>query len=143
MLVAPRNALWLNWAIRMDGPTIIVVEDEQLILEAINDALMEGGYQVVGFTSGKDAIAHLAHCGGDVAGLITDIRLAVDDVSGWEVARHARELFDAIAVVFISGDSGGDWRAQGVPDSVFIQKPFASAQIVTAISSAICSSGNI
>jgi len=37
-------------------------------------------------------------------------------------------------VVYLSGDSEADWTARGVPQSVFIAKPFAPAQVVTAIS---------
>jgi two-component system cell cycle response regulator CpdR len=34
----------------------------------------------------------------------------------------------------MSGDSGHDWSSKGVPNSLMIAKPFAVAQIVTAIS---------
>jgi hypothetical protein len=37
----------------------------------------------------------------------------------------------------MSGDSAGDHTSQGVPDSIMVQKPFAAAQIVTAVSTLI------
>jgi FixJ family two-component response regulator len=75
------------------------------------------------------------------AGVITDIRLG-PGASGWEIARYARGLKSEIAVVFVSGDSVDDWAAEGVPKSVIIQKPFAEAQLVTAISALITDAGS-
>ena len=51
-----------------------------------------------------------------------------------DVARHARESVPTMPVVYVSGDSAGDWAVQGVPNSVMIPKPYAFAQIVTAVS---------
>jgi CheY-like chemotaxis protein len=65
--------------------------------------------------------------------LITDIKLG-SKMNGWEVARHARQTYPGIAVVYMSGDSAADWTAEGVPNSVMLQKPFATAQVTTAIS---------
>jgi hypothetical protein len=62
------------------------------------------------------------------AALVTDVRLT-DDLTGWDVARHARELSPAMPVVYLTGDSGVDWASQGVPNSILITKPFALAQV--------------
>ena len=55
--------------------------------------------------------------------------------NGWELANRARELGPLLSVIYISGNSADEWAANGVPKSVMLQKPFASAQLVTAISS--------
>jgi DNA-binding response OmpR family regulator len=64
--------------------------------------------------------------------LITDIQLGTGP-NGWEVGRRAREVVPGLPVVYMSGDSAHDWTAQGVPESVMLQKPFVIAQLVTAI----------
>ena len=33
----------------------------------------------------------------------------------------------------MTGDSAADWSAEGVPNSVMLQKPFAEAQLLTAM----------
>ena len=66
--------------------------------------------------------------------LITDIRLASSPITGWDVARRARELQPDLPVVYITGDSGHHWNSEGVPNSVLVMKPFAVAQVVTAVS---------
>ena len=37
-------------------------------------------------------------------------------------------------VIYMSGDSAEDWSSQGVPNSIMLSKPFAPAQLVTAVS---------
>jgi hypothetical protein len=37
-------------------------------------------------------------------------------------------------VVYVTGDGAQDWTAMGVPNSMVIAKPFAPAQLGTAIS---------
>lgn len=113
--------------------TLLLVEDEPLIALAVQTALEDGGYAVISTPGGREAIAILDQRMDEIAGLITDIRLA-EGPDGWEIARHARELRADLPVVYVSGDSAGDWAAHGVPESMIIQKPFASAQIIAAIS---------
>jgi DNA-binding response OmpR family regulator len=65
--------------------------------------------------------------------VITDIRLGAGP-DGWAVARRARELVPTMPVVYMSGDSSHEWSSKGVPNSLMVAKPFAPAQIITAVS---------
>ena len=62
-----------------------------------------------------------------------DIRLGAGP-DGWAVARRARELVPTMPVVYMSGDSSPEWSSKGVPNSLMVAKPFAPAQIITAVS---------
>lgn len=112
---------------------LLLAEDEPLVSLSSQDALEAGGFTVITADSGQDAIAIVESRSNDLAGLITDIRMG-QGPSGWEVAMRARELKPDIAVVYATGDSAHEWSAHGVPKSVVVQKPYASAQLVTAIS---------
>ena len=112
---------------------LLLVEDEPLVQLATEDSLKAGGYEVLTASSGADAIAALDSRHGEIAGLITDIRLG-SGPSGWEVARHARELKPDIPVVYATADSAHEWPVLGVPKSLVVQKPYAAAQVITAIS---------
>lgn len=68
----------------------------------------------------------------DIAGLVTDVNMG-DGPSGWDVARHARELQPSLPVIYMTGAAAADWAAHGVPRSVLLGKPFATSQVITAI----------
>ena len=69
-----------------------------------------------------------------VGALVTDINLGSGKLDGWNVARCAREIDPDFPVVYMTGDSADEWASKGVPNSILITKPFAPAQLVTAIS---------
>jgi CheY-like chemotaxis protein len=112
---------------------LLVVDDEPIIRLSIQDALESGGYEVRTAANGADAIALLDDPAFAVAGLVTDIKLG-DGPNGWDVARHARDRNAGISIVYVTGDSVGQWPVEGVPKSIVLQKPFADAQLLTAIS---------
>ena len=113
-------------------PLLLLVEDEPLIRTALASALEDGGYRLAEADNGAEAMAAIE--GDDqFVGVITDIQRG-SGANGWEVGRHARNLFPKIAVVYMTGDSAADWTAEGVPNSVLLQKPFATAQMITAVS---------
>jgi len=111
---------------------ILFVEDEPLIRLALQDALERAGFTVLTASTASDAINNLDHKNDEIRALITDIRLG-GEVSGWKVARYARQLNPDLPIVYTSGDSGADWAVEGVPKSIMVQKPYADAQIVTAL----------
>jgi CheY-like chemotaxis protein len=72
--------------------------------------------------------------------LVTDINLA-GKADGWEAARAAREINPDFPVVYMTGVAADQWAINGVPNSVLLAKPFAPAQLVTAISQWLNSGG--
>lgn len=113
-------------------PTLLLVEDEPLIRAALAAALEDGGYALVEAENGVDAMRLIdAHPG--LCGIVTDIRLGFGP-DGWEVARQARQRQPLIAIVYMTGDSAGDWPADGVPNSMLLHKPFDTGRVTTAIS---------
>lgn len=119
---------------------ILVVEDETLIRLNLVDVLEAGGFTVEERSSGAasiEAIDNREH----LCGLITDVNLG-GGVDGWQVARHARARFPNIAVVYITGDSAERWSAEGVPDSLVLQKPFADAQVIHAVTTLLSVTGS-
>jgi DNA-binding response OmpR family regulator len=89
-----------------DVIAILVVEDDPLVQAMVEDALSDGGFKAAITASGLD---------------------------GWEVARSAREMDPAMPVIYMTGTQGEEWASKGVPNSVLLAKPFAPAQLVTAV----------
>jgi DNA-binding response OmpR family regulator len=117
-----------------DLPIILVVEDDTLIQSVVEEALADGGYRIVIASSGENAVKLIAAADGKYRALVTDINLGRNMVDGWEIARHAREIDPAFPVIYMSGDSATDWSSKGVSNSIMLTKPFAPAQLVTAVS---------
>jgi CheY-like chemotaxis protein len=117
----------------MTSPVLLlVVEDEPAIQMLIEAVLEDAGFGVRLACFGQEAIDILDDSTVEPVGLITDVRLGAG-IKGWDVARHARERHPDIAVVYVTGDSASDWAAYGVPKSLLLPKPFANAQLVTAM----------
>jgi DNA-binding response OmpR family regulator len=117
-------------------PIVLVVEDEPLIGLSVEEWLKEAGYHVLLTESALEALHELESAAETLSALVTDIRLGGEE-DGWQLARRARELNPLLPIVYASGDSAIDHSSQGVPHSIMVQKPFAAAQIVTAISTLI------
>ena len=112
---------------------IMVVEDDQLIQSLVEDALSDGGFEPAISTSGEEAVTLIRGNRNHYRALVTDINLQ-GTMDGWEVARQAREIDPQFPVVYMSGASADDWASKGVPNSIMLSKPFAPAQLVTAVS---------
>ena len=113
---------------------ILVVEDDQLVQSVIEESLSEGGFEVVIASSGENAVELLDKADGKYRALVTDINLRSGKLDGWHVARHAREIDPNFPIVYISGVDFDDWASKGVPNSIMLAKPFAPAQLITAVS---------
>jgi DNA-binding response OmpR family regulator len=114
-------------------PTILVIEDDDAIQGIVEDALSEGGFETALAATGEEAMTLLKGRNVTYRALVTDINL-LGRFNGWEVARAAREVDPAFPVIYMSGAAVEQWPIQGVPHSIMLQKPFAPAQLVTAVS---------
>ena len=112
---------------------ILLAEDDLRVLDSMQETLEQGGYAVQAASSGEEAIHLLWHLEQPISGLVTDIRLGAGP-NGWDVARTARERYPELPIVYMTGENPLEWTSQGVPKSILLQKPFAAAQLVTAMS---------
>lgn len=120
----------------MDLPAqVLVVEDDTVDAAALEDILSDAGFRVLVCSSGEEAIAELERDVTRFQVVLTDVRMP--GLSGWDVAHRARELASDMPVIYVTGDSSSEWASKGVPNSVLIHKPYASAQIVTAVSNSL------
>jgi DNA-binding response OmpR family regulator len=113
----------------LELPIILVVDDDHLIQSLVEDPLREGGFDTAVAASGEEALPLPSK----YRALVTDIDLR-GKMDGWEVAQHAREIAPDFPVVYVSGAAAADWTSKGVPNSIMLAKPFAPAQLLTAVS---------
>ncbi|MEQ8189283.1 MAG: response regulator [Candidatus Eremiobacterota bacterium] len=83
----------------MNKYTILLVDDDRLILKAMALSVKNKGYSVVTAGSGEEAISILAKQHIDL--VITD--LVMEQVGGLEVLRKAKEIDSEIMVIILTG----------------------------------------
>jgi DNA-binding response OmpR family regulator len=114
-------------------PVILIVEDEYALQGVVEDALAAGGFESDILSSGEEALTLFRGKSKNYKALVTDVNLK-GRINGWEVARQIREIEPTFPVVYMSGAAADQWPSRGVPNSILLEKPFAAAQLVTAIS---------
>jgi DNA-binding NtrC family response regulator len=99
--------------------------------------LSRGGYRVLLADCGESAVGLLRGHAGEIALMIVDVILP--DMSGPQMAEVAREVHPEAAVLFASGYSSESIaeRADMPPDGDFIEKPYASDELLQRVRLAI------
>jgi len=114
---------------------VLVVDDENIVLSFVRDALEDEECEVVTSLSGEEALEHAST--GDFNLILSDIRMPAMD--GIELVRRIREKTPDIAVIYMTGyanlNSAKDAIKQGAID--YIMKPFELAEIRQAVRNAI------
>jgi DNA-binding response OmpR family regulator len=116
-----------------DLPVILVVEDDAPVQTIVEDALTDGGFEPAIAASGEEAVTLFNGNKGKYRALVTDIQLR-GVLDGWEVAKKAREIDPEFPIVYMTDGNAAEWPSHGVPNSILLTKPFAPAQLVTAVS---------
>ena len=111
-----------------NAPVVLLVEDEWLIRADMASGLEEAGWAVVEASTGEGAVEQLRN-GLDIDLLVTDIQLA-GQLSGWDVAKAAREVQPDFPVIYVSGNPRNPSRQ--VEDSFFLSKPCSCSQVMDA-----------
>ena len=96
---------------------VLVVDDDDLVRATTTAALERHGFDVVGVSSGADALAYLAR---DTPALML-LDLNMDDMTGWEVislVQHDSRLRDMRTIV-VTGQHANVPRRFG-----YMRKPF-------------------
>jgi CheY-like chemotaxis protein len=122
--------------VKSERASVLVVDDEPVAAQAICDMVTAAGFPCQ--TAGSDRAAYLAISRmPGVLTLIVDVNLGIG-TTGYDVARYARQLNGAVPVIYVSGEvDQSSFRAFGVPDSRFLQKPFFLADLQAALGDAL------
>jgi PAS domain S-box-containing protein len=132
------SVTWAAVAVAADlaGPNILVVEDQRAVAGALRMRLRGLGYDVLGIAKdGNEAIEKARELRPDL--ILMDIRLG-DGIDGIEAAHRIRTQFD-IPVVYVSAYADRDLldRARATKPAGFINKPFTTKDLLTAINLAL------
>lgn len=114
-------------------PTILVVDDDEVIRTTIQKKLSKDGYNVITFEASEDILYYLKNSGNKADLIITDIKLGQMD--GIELLRRINSMDEPIPVLIISGhdDVEDAIKALRYGASDYIRKPFDINDITSSI----------
>ncbi|MEX2117290.1 MAG: PAS domain S-box protein, partial [Bacteroidota bacterium] len=117
--------------------TILVVEDESLLLEMVRFLLESKGYKVLVAHDGAEAIEQYKNHRQEIALVLTD--LGLPKMTGAEEFKRLKEIDPDVKVVFASGFIDPDVKSElqkgGADD--FLQKPYMAGEILQVVRSAL------
>lgn len=118
-----------------EQPTIIVVDDEAIVVSLVRDALEDEPYDIYTAQSAEDALKLLHEHNCDL--LLTDIRMPGMD--GIELVKQAHDLQPGIGVIFMTGYANLNSAKNAIKQGAFdyIMKPFELTEIRTAVKNAM------
>jgi PAS domain S-box-containing protein len=113
--------------------TILLVEDEPMILEVTTAMLQLRGYTVLAASSPDKAIQIAKEHASKINLLITDV--VMPEMDGRTLADKISTLYPGICFLFMSGYTANVIESQGILDDGvdFIQKPFSMADMTVKI----------
>ena len=113
---------------RPGAPTVMVVDDDEPLRDAMARALARAGYRVVAACSGADALEVGRAVRPDAA--VIDVFLR--DAGGLGVARALRRELEDVPVLFVTGLSLPSVRQVLAPSPVLF-KPFTRRQLLSSV----------
>jgi len=120
-------------ALPADSKTILIVEDEELVLNMVRKILLSWKFNVLVARDGKEAFEICTRSAEPIDLLISDI--VMPHMNGRELAERAAVFQPQMRVLFMSGYTDDAVLRQGISEETenFIQKPFTPAALAKKI----------
>ena len=110
--------------------TILIVEDERLMLRLLERVFLQNGYHVLVASDGEQAIEIYRSYKARIGAVLLDLR--IPKIAGKEVFRRMKEENAAVKVVIASGYLAPDIKADLIFAGVkrFVDKPYVINELV-------------
>ncbi|HZL56600.1 MAG TPA: response regulator [Bryobacteraceae bacterium] len=125
----------------MNPVTVLVVDDEPVVVTLAKTVLEREGYRVLIANDGQSAIALSKRLGSQIDVALLDYIMPI--MNGSELARRLTDLQSHIAIVMMSGHSEEYITERGIAFGgySFLPKPFGPANLRAAVQVALKSHG--
>lgn len=116
---------------------ILVIDDDDLVVVAIQELLTPMGFTVITSTSGPDALKKLAEETFDL--IILDV--VMPEMDGFEVCRRVRQIpaYAETSVMMLTARSGEEDRKRGleVGANLYLPKPISPTRLIAMVQEAL------
>ncbi len=112
--------------------SVLLVEDDALILIDLTEALRDEGYDVISAVDGRDALDRLTERV-DWCVILLDMKMPRMDAAAFRRTQLQQPALAPIPVVLISAANGLDEQAVELDVAAYITKPFRLEQVFSAV----------
>jgi DNA-binding NtrC family response regulator len=118
----------------MEGLRVLIVDDEDELVSALEERLNLRGFRAKGVTTGADALAYLADAPCDV--VLLDVKMP--EIGGLEVIRRIKEERPGLEVILLTGHGSAHDVEKGMELGAFdyLMKPVDIDVLVRTLLSA-------
>ena len=116
-------------------PLLSVVDDDEMLREALPDLLREFGFMAQAFSSGQEFL--LSDYVDQTSCLILDV--SMPGMSGLDLQGELKRRKQSIPIIFISAQMDEDIRKQALQRGAvrFLHKPFSDNDLLDAVNAAL------
>lgn len=134
---SPRRVAMISPTVTPHQPTVLLVEDDDLVRDAMFQTLVREGYIVQTAASGHDAIGLLKTPLSPIDVVLLDVKLP--DVSGIDLCTKLREFYPQMPVVVCTGQAGPEEVAALMKLGVhrYFCKPIAMDELLATVEAAL------
>jgi CheY-like chemotaxis protein len=113
--------------------TILVVEDEDILLELMEDILKTQGYKLFTAKDGIEGIEIYTNHKNEIDLILSDVNLP--NLDGLEMFKKIKELNSDVKIIMASGYVEPSLRAEIIKEGVkhFINKPYVANEVLEKI----------
>jgi CheY-like chemotaxis protein len=127
---------WLTWArMSLVLPSILLVEDDDDVREALDETLQAEGFLVASVANGSKAIEWLRAHRTTFCVVLLDLMMPVMDGKAFLTVRRTDDFLSTIPVVVITASGGRSEIAHGHGVAACISKPIDLPSLLGAIQS--------
>ena len=122
----------------MARPKIMLVDDEKLILNALQRSLRREGYEIVLASCGPEALEYLKN-DPDVAIIVSDYRMP--KMTGLELLTEVLRLYPRVVRILLTGRADLDVAIEAINRRIlyrFITKPWEESELKAHLRNALC-----
>jgi two-component system cell cycle sensor histidine kinase/response regulator CckA len=113
--------------------TVLIVEDEEMILESVTDVLQRAGYVCLKARDGLEGLETWKNNRDRIQVVLLDIDLP--KMGGWDVLRRMRDIDEGSRVILCSGyfDPGVRNMSDGKRVNEYLAKPYSEKEVLESV----------
>ena len=122
-------------------PTILVIDDTDVVRKSVARCLRRRGYQVLEASNAAEALALVSSNGDELDLILADVVLPT--MGGIELIAEARRRFPGLAAAYMTGHFGRSARCEVSPEegTLVLIKPFTPSLLESSVREVLVQSG--